>query len=574
MSFELRHYQRASCDAVWECLKNKAGNPVVCLPTGSGKSLCIAELCRAAVQEYAGRVIVLQHRKELIQQNTEKIRALLPGLPVGIYSAGLNRSQINEDIIVAGIQSVHKRAHEFGRRHLVVIDEVHLVQKEGEGMYRTFLETLGEINLNLRLVGLTATPYRTGEGSICSPSGLFQKICYEAKLPALIEAGYLCPIRSDAAEASVDTSGLHIRAGEFITSEMEKLFDSGDHVAKACQEIVAKTCGRHSIMVFCAGVIHAQDVANYIEKLSGERVGVVTGDTSPLERSSALSDFKAQRLRWLINVSVLTTGFDAPCIDAIAVLRATASPGLFAQICGRGLRVDSSKQDCVVLDFGQNVARHGPLDSPEYGKKSARRQQGFDSSPGEPGKLCPGCGEKCAPSLKRCECGFLFPVNHEETADSKRILSAPVVYEVIGVHMNRHRKRGAGPDTPDTLRVTYKCEPLEGKGNISTVEISEWVCLEHPNGFAFRKALEWWKSRSKAPLWQEADCSIDAAIDFWKRGAVAIPRTITAIQEGRFYRIVAAEIDEIPDEWEDPPEPQEAVIDEWGQVNTLDDPPF
>lgn len=647
--FELRYYQREACDAVWDCLKSRAGNPVICLPTGSGKSLCVAELCRAAVEEYAGRVIVLQHRKELITQNIEKIRALLSGLPVGVYSAGLNRNQINEDIIVAGIQSVHKRAAEFGRRHLVVIDEVHLVQKDGEGMYRTFLDSLAELNPNLRLAGLTATPYRTGEGSICSPSGLFQKICYEAKLPAMIEAGYLCPITSSAAEASVDTSQLHIRAGEFIASEMERLFDTGDHVAIACREVVAKTAGRHSIMVFCAGVIHAGQVANYIESLTGERVGLVTGESSSLERSAALSDFKAKRLRWLINVSVLTTGFDAPCIDAIAVLRATASPGLFAQICGRGLRTDPSKQDCVILDFGQNVARFGPLDSPEYGKRSQRRQSGFDLQPGEPGKMCPGCGEKCAPSVRQCECGFLFPVNHEATADSKQLLSAPITYEVVGVHMNRHRKRGAGPDDPDTLRVTYECVPLDtqstsvecacgckytltpfigedrlemvrrvvthipeklrydtptippkvmdkgqsmecpnnwcGKynlvklperGNLAEVQISEWICLDH-SGFARTKAQVWWQARSKANLLSDGIDShnrIDSAIDLWKRGAVASPRTITAVQDGKFYRIVSAVIDDPPDEWEEPAEESGETVDEWGEVQSLKNLPF
>lgn len=546
---ELRPYQRESCEAVWNCFKSRAGNPVICLPTGSGKSVCVAELCRAAVQDYAGRVIVLQHRKELISQNAEKIRMLLPEIPIGIYSAGLNRSQINEDIIVAGIQSVHKRAAEFGRRHLVIIDEVHLVQKDGEGMYRTFLEDLRELNPRLKLIGLTATPYRTGEGSICSQDGLFQKICYEAKLPALIEQGYLCPIVSTSADASVDTSKLHRRAGEFVAAEMERLFESGDNVARACCEIVAKCARRRSVMVFCAGVLHAEQVATYLEKLTGERVGVVTGESSSLERAAALSDFRSQLLRWLVNVSVLTTGFDAPVIDAIAVLRATASPGLFAQICGRGLRTHPNKADCLILDFGENVKRHGPLDSPEYGKQSQRRQAGVDLQPGEPGKECPGCGEKVANSTRKCACGFIFPINHQETADGEPILVTPQKYIVIGVHMNRHRKRGGGPDTPDTLRVTYTCEPIDGGGDLSETEISEWVCLEHSAGFARTRANLWWQAHSKASLNHEELSPIDAAIDLWKRGAVATPLTITTIKDGHFHRIVSADLDEVPEEW-------------------------
>jgi DNA repair protein RadD len=494
--------------------------------------------------------MVLAHRKELIDQNAAKIKALLPDMSVGLYSAGLRRYAMDEDIIVAGIQSIHKKAPLFGRRHLCIIDEVHLVPRDGEGMYRTFLEELAELNPRLRLTGLTATPYRTGEGSICTKDGLFQAVCYEAKLQPLIAGGYLCPITSAPAVASVDTSNLRIRAGEFVAGEMERLF--GDNVSAACEEIVSKTGGRHSVMVFCAGVLHARDVADCLERLTGERVGVVTGESSALERGAALEDFRARRLRWLVNVDVLTTGFDAPCVDAIAVLRATASPGLFAQICGRGLRPDPSKTNCLVLDFGENIKRHGPIDSPDYGKRSERRRGGAPME-GEPGKECPGCGERVAPSTKRCPCGFIFPANHEAEADASNILSAPERFRVVEVSLSRHKKRGA-TDKPDTLRVDYICEPEAG-GNLQE-RISEWVCLEH-QGFAYTKACLWWRSHSVV----EPIPDIDEAIAWWKRGAVAEPHHIAAIREGKFWKIIKAELNAKPTEWEE--ELPEPAGDEW-----------
>lgn len=545
---DLRWYQQEACEAVWNHLKQgqAAGNPVICLPTGAGKSLCIAELCRAAVQDYGGRVMVLAHRKELLEQDAAKVQALL-SFPVGLHSAGLRRFSMDDDVIVAGIQSVFRKPEVFGRRHLCIIDEVHLVPRDGEGMYRNFLENLREINPKLRLAGLTATPYRTGEGSVCSRDGLFQKIVYSAALQRLIGEGFLCELTSTVALASVDTSGLHIRAGEFVQAETERLFGS-DNVGRACVEIVAKCSGRRSIMVFCSGVNHAKEVADKIEVLSQERTGLVTGESSALERGAALADFKAQRLRWLVNVDVLTTGFDAPCVDAIAVLRATASPGLFAQICGRGLRTAPGKKDCLVLDFGENIRRHGALDAVDYGQKSAKRQAG-GLLPGEPGKECPGCGEKVAPATKICSCGFRFPVNHEDEAAADQVLVKPQRYVVEEVSFARHKKKGGGPDNPDTLRVDYVCRPEEG-GNM-VEKISEWVCLAHPAGFAYHKACLWWQARSLIPV-----PDIDGAIAWWKRGAVAEPQTITAIREGRFFwRVVSAELNAIPTTWEDEPEP-------------------
>lgn len=619
-----RWYQTEAINATWgQLMTPGGGNPLIVLPTGSGKTVVIASVCKTAVEQFAGRILVLAHRKELLQQSAEKIQALLPGRPVGIYSAGLRRFAMDDDIIVAGIQSVYKKALAFGRRHLVIIDENHLIPSDGEGMYRTFLDELASVNPKLKLMGLTATPYRTGEGSIARPDGLFQRITYEAKVADLIRDGFLCPVTSDVANASVDTSKLHIRGGEFIASEMEHLFDTSDNVSSACLEIVAKLHDRRSIMVFCAGVQHARDVADRIELLTGERVGVVTGESSSLERGAFIADFKAQRLRWLCNVGVLTIGFDAPCTDAIAMVRATASPGLFAQIVGRGMRLHSGKANCAVLDFGQNAARFGPIDSPEYGKNSGRRGVGgtFEISEDDLGKACPGCGEKVATNTRICPCGFKFPVNHQETADASQIISAPQKFNVVGVNMARHKKRSADENAPNTLRVDYTCESATAesdpeikchacdtinllwgdskactsgphkrelrckscdehlqwvKANISEVRISEWVCLEHPHGFARTKASLWWTARSKAVLEDDSleETYIDAAIDLWKRGAVATPLQITAMRDGHFWRISQVVLDEVPEDWQPVQEAYDGPVNEWGEPMGIEELPF
>lgn len=539
----LRWYQQEACAAAWASLCGQPGNPVVALPTGAGKSHVIAELCRAAVQEYRGRVLVLAHRKELLSQNAEKIgRALPAGVSLGVYSAGLGMRSVSSDVVCCGIQSVFRRAEEFGARHLVLIDEVHLVPHEGEGMYRTFIENLRGVNPKLRMVGLTATPYRTSEGSLCRADGLFQRVCYDAPIQRLIAEGSLCAVTNQEAEASVNTSGLRVRAGEFIPSDVEALFDA--KTVQACSEIAGRTLGRKSVLVFCAGVAHAEHVARCLEIATREPVGVVTGETGPLRRSEALSRFRSGALRILCNVDVLTTGFDAPGIDAIAILRATNSPGLFAQICGRGLRTHPGKESCLVLDFGENIKRHGPIDAIDFGKR-----KGVGTHGDAPAKACPNCEQGCAAGARVCpECGWVFPPrqpNHEPAPDSATpILARPQSWIVEEVRFSRHtKKKAAGPDT---LRVDYLCSPCEG-GTPET--ISEWVCVDH-DGWAGRKARKWWTARSRAE--PEADPSgsvVASCVDLFNRGAVATPNRITTIQDGRWKRVQNWDLEPIPDEW-------------------------
>lgn len=615
---QLRWYQtEASCTAFNHvfCGGPEAGNPIVTIPTGGGKSAIIGDLCRKAIEQ-DGRVVVLAHRKELLEQNADKIARFLPDhIAIGTYSAGLKKKETNEPVLVAGIQSVFRKAHELGRRHLVIIDEAHLVPNRDEGMYRDFLRDLGKINPRLRVIGLTATPFRTGEGSICSPDGIFRRECYTVPIQRLIAEGFLCEITSTAAKGSLDTSSLHIRAGEFISSEVENLFDQSPNVTAACREVVEMFGGRRSCIVFCCAVLHAEHVAAKIEEFTGENVGLVTGETPPLVRAATLENFKNGLLRWLINVDVLTTGFDSPNIDAIAVMRATASPGLFAQICGRGLRTSPHKTNCLILDFGENVKRHGPIDAADYGMKPKKQRSQKETETESDGnkKRCPGCNEETAANTRRCDCGFIFPFNHQGNAASDDVLSKPKRFVVDEVKVNRHKK--AKGDGPNTLRIDYDCQteseidkwkeldsidcphcgavntaqehgreidndsPHKGRldcracgsyiqwlprrydRKLGYERISEWVCLEHPTGFALTKAKLWWRAHTNAEFpegifsvdeFGEEVCvssPIDQAIDLFNRGAFAMPHHITVVREGKFWKIVKAELDPKPESW-------------------------
>ena len=550
---ELRWYQTEACAAAWSHLCGQAGNPLIVLPTGAGKSLVIAELCRQAVQGFNGRVLILAHRSELLQQNSAAIASLLPPeVSLGIYSAGLKSRDTDNDVICAGIQSVYKRAGEFGSRQMVLLDESHLVSTNSDTMYRKFLSDLRAINPKLKVVGLTATPYRTDSGPICRPDGVFQKICYEAPIQQLIAEGYLSHITNVAGDASYDTSRLHMRGGEFIASEVEELF--GSQVTEACQEIAAKTKDRHSVLVFCSGVEHAENVANCLREILGEPVKVVVGDTPEMERAETLARFRTRQLRVLCNVDVLTTGFDAPCIDAIAILRATCSPGLFAQIVGRGFRKHPDKENCTVLDFGENLKRHGPIDAVGYGKAKPKPAAAGDA----PVKKCPNCEAECPLSAREClGCGWNFPertIKHETEADEQsQILVAPKRWDVDEVRMGRHKSKKSLDGAHDTLRVEYLCTPIDGGLPVS---ISEWVCIDH-EGYAGRKASQWWCKRCLAsPESDDHGSFIDSCVDLFKRGAVATPSQITTIRDGHWNRVTHYVLDEPPETW------SEEVLDE------------
>jgi len=540
---EARWYQSEANTAAWQYISDGRGNPLIVLPTGAGKSIVIALLIRQAV-EWGQRVLVVAHRKELLQQNADKIQRLT-GLHVGINSAGLNERDIDSTVICAGIQSVYRDAAEFGKRGLVVIDEAHLISDDGGSMYRQFLDGLQQHNRRLFCVGLTATPYRTGEGSLAGEGKLFSGICYEAKTGALIEGGYLSRLTNNPADSQADLKGVKIRGGEFVAAEMEAAFTHDAIIHAAVCELTIACEHRKSILVFCAGVSHAEQVALALRDLTGQEVGLVTGETHAIERQRVLSDFRSGSLRWCVNVDVLTTGFDAPGIDAVAVLRATMSPGLFAQIVGRGLRIAEGKTDCLILDFGGNLQRHGALDADDYGIEKPREKDGSEA----PSKVCPKCKQEVHLSAVKCpECGHIFvrqmdqtPRHGDEIDTTSSIVGAPEPqwYDVQEVNWHLHAKKST-PGKPPTLCVSYYVsDDTMPAGNLGWIVMREWVCFEH-EGFALQKAFAWWDARSVFPF----PASVAEAITALNHGSCRKPSRLLVKREGQWDRIVQAEFSE------------------------------
>ena len=537
----LRYYQEDAVAACYRYLAEKDGNPCIVSPTGGGKTPVIATIARDVVLRWHGRILMLAHVKELLQQAAEKLTAIAPEMAakVGVYSAGLQSRETSTPAVIAGIQSVYKRAAELGAFDLVLVDEAHLIPPDGEGMYRTFLAAAREINPELRVVGLTATPYRLNSGSVCGPDHLLTEICYEVGVKELIAGGFLSRLVSKAAAGEVDTAHLHVRGGEFIPAEAEAAMTADKVVERAVGEIVELTRVRKSVLIFCSGVEHAKQVQAEFES-RGILAETVFGDTLAAFREETLDRFRAGALKYLINVAVLTTGFDAPGIDCVVLLRPTQSAGLYYQMCGRGFRIADGKSNCLVLDIGGNIQRHGPLDMIEPGEYQRRKSAGKGEAPV---KTCPECRTVMLASFTVCpECGHKFPreAHHDATASTDGLISGQVSYQeypVTETWFSVHEKSGAPPDAPRTMQIEYYTDVVTC--------FKDWVCPEH-SGYARAKFEKWWTDLAGAasPIPADAEEAVARAREELPRIA-AIKVKFTAGE--KFPRVVGVSVSQEPE---------------------------
>lgn len=547
MAYTLRPYQSACVEAVYGHLRYQDTNPCAVLPTGAGKTLVIAQIVRDAVERWHGRVCILAHVKELLQQAADKITAYAPSVDVGIYSAGLKSRQHDAACVIAGIQSVYQRACDMGAFNLIIVDEAHLIPASGEGMYRTFIADAKKVNPKVRIIGLTATPYRTDVGSNCGPNNILQKVCYDAGVRPLIEDGYLSRLTTKATAQRMSVDGVGIRGGEYIAGDLARMADNAALIHATVAEMISKTLDRHSVLIFCSGVEHAEHVRAEIQRqipsIGVDVTGLITGDTPADERAATIAAFAARDIKYLANVNVLTTGFDAPNVDCVVLLRPTLSPGLYYQMVGRGLRLHPGKDDCLILDFAGNALRHGPIDAivPE-GRGGGMPGDSKPSDAQPRGKKCPECGEIADAWALECPaCGHEYPepemvVKHDTRADEEaQVLSETDILEVDSVVMQRWQKRIKSPEDegkPDTVRVDY----MLGFACVG----SEWVCPEH-TGFARQKFEAWWRRRSPC----EPPTTVQEVLEHHDAQCLAEPRQIISMPEGKYKRVMGDKFTEI-----------------------------
>lgn len=387
--YELRPYQRQAVENSIAYFRLKREPAVIVLPTGAGKSLVIAEMARVA----KGRVLVLAHVKELVEQNHSKYESY--GLKAGVYSAGLNKKESQEKVIFGSIQSVARADHHFFENFtLLIIDECHRVALEDESQYQVVVKKLQASNPKLCILGLTATPYRLGMGWIYNESHqgvvhtqekrFFRRCVFELPLDYMIKQGFLNPpVKIDIPVTCYDFSELTETGRMYTQAQLEKILKSQRRLTPLIIKNIidiTERYDRQGVMIFSSTVNHAKEILGYLPDGQGK---IILGDTNDDERDKIVDQFKNRQFKYLVNVSVLTTGFDAPHVDVIAVMRPTESVSLYQQIIGRGLRLSPGKIDCFILDY---TGMGHDIYSPEV----------RDKKPTEESVLvpveCPSCG--------------------------------------------------------------------------------------------------------------------------------------------------------------------------------------
>lgn len=504
---QLRPYQTEAEQAIFDYWAEEAGNPLVVMATGTGKSLLAASLIKRLVEGWDGlRVMVATHVAELIEQNYLELLGVWPFAPAGIFSAGLGRRDAHAQIIFAGIQTVHRYAKRIGHIDVLLVDECHLIPTDNNTMYRRFIDALREINPDLKIVGLTATPFRLDSGRLDEGEDkLFDHIVYEYGIAEGIRDGYLCRLSSLPTATEYDMRGVAKLGGDYKQNAMQAAVDKADLTRAVVAETVAAGADRRSWLCFCSGVEHAFHVRDEI-RAHGITCETITGETPKEERRRILEDFKAYRIRAVTNNSVLTTGFNHKGVDLIAAMRPTKSAALFVQMMGRGTRplyapgmsngtveerlaaiAAGPKPNCLVLDFAKLIDEHGPVDT-------VNPKEPGSGDGDAPFKVCPqdetdpngqsGCGEKIAASARCCPgCGFQFPEPKLKLA--AHAAGAPILSKdeakwraVTSRTFYIHQK----PGKPDSIKCVYMC---------GLTAINDFMGPGH-DGYFKSKTDRWW----------------------------------------------------------------------------------
>lgn len=331
----------------------------------SGKSIVIADLCT----RLDGRILVVTHRKELLEQNEAKL-AGMGRSDLGVYSAGLSRREMDARVIFGGVQSIYKRMdrlQEADPFRYLIVDEAHTISEvdtSGNSMYKRVIESCRELE---GMIGLTATPYRLTRGVNKPIFGLsdswFDHLAIDIGMIELVKQGWLAPPRGLRTASQVDISGVKITGDDYNTAQLSEALSNDEIVDLAVSEICRLASDRKSWLIFCVDIAHAEAVQASMAR-EGIDASLVAGATPPKQRRAILEGFKAGGIRCVINVGVLTTGFDAPRIDMIGLIRPTKSKSLLVQMIGRGSRLspETGKVDCLVLDLAGNLDEHLPLD--------------------------------------------------------------------------------------------------------------------------------------------------------------------------------------------------------------------
>ena len=356
------YYQQECIDATIDCLMNTDLNPCLKIPTAGGKSLIQAEIARRVFDMAPNYTqIFLTDVTALIGQNRDELLEQWHDADATVYSASYGKKNHKGKLVFCGIQSIYKQANLFSDVAVVYIDEAHRASLAEKGMYKKFIDDLKKNNPKVRIVTLSATPWKLLTGTI-EGTWICDEIIYEIQMKTLFEKGFLCPIVTPEVSAHVSFDKVKIgSSGEYNEAALAELMDDDYLINAALDDAMKYAADRNSGLIFACNIAHAEHIQSALKR-RGEVAEVIIGDTETKDRTEIIGRFKNHKLRWLISVGTLTTGFNAKNADLLIMMRATQSSSLWLQILGRVLRTHPSKANAMVLDYGGNIDRFGQID--------------------------------------------------------------------------------------------------------------------------------------------------------------------------------------------------------------------
>lgn len=502
---KLRYYQNDAVEAVWSALKRKA-HPVVELPTGSGKSLVVAELCHRVINK-GGRVLILTHVQELVAQNAAEFQKL-SGIEPGILCAGLERTDKGHDVLFASVQSLYGPAKrgEIPPFDLTLIDECHLVS-EVDSDAKFYPAAFAAFPEALRC-GLSATPFRM-DGPVYGEGKYFSEKCYEVSTLELVREGFLAPLVGVSTAVTLNLDKLKTVAGDYDQRSVEHQ-ETEQWLRAVVESVKDKASKRKHIAVFCPTVKVAEEAARVFTE-AGWLAKFVVGGTEG--RDELLEDWKAGKFPVMTSVNILSTGFNFPSLDCIVCLRPTQSLGLWIQILGRALRKAEGKDNCLLLDFSGNLEVHGGVCAGmEEAYKETKDELIEEMSPAPNPKKGPGRKVKTGKELTD-----LDPM----LAATKGLLLdvMSVSYVVI---------KSKTQDKKKLLMVNYDGRTLNGEIPVSA---SQFICPEY-DGYAYREAVKWFERRGETAVPYSAEAARIKAF------SLPTPRQIKVRKSGKYLNVI------------------------------------
>jgi ATP-dependent helicase IRC3 len=354
MNIKLRPYQQEALDSICQNYANGINKQLVVLPTGAGKTVIFSHL--PLIKQDCLPMLVLAHRSELLDQARTKIMASNPELTVEIEQAERKAGKV--DVVVASVATLGRngtpRIEEYPKDYFksIVIDEAH---HAAAPTYRRIVDYFSPDFL----LGVTATPQRSDSTRLID---VFQEIVYYKSIQDLIEDKWLCPLVGFRVESNTDISQVQITNGDYAQGQLEDIIDTPErnaHIVAAYRDLAPDK----KAIVFASGVKHAEHLALSFRQASVE-TAVIIGTTPREEREEILAHFATGKISVIVNVGVLTEGFDEPSVQAIILAKPTRSALLYTQIVGRGTRLHESKEHCIIIDIADTTKGKKPIGLP------------------------------------------------------------------------------------------------------------------------------------------------------------------------------------------------------------------